>query len=85
MPDVSIIHDRGALLIIGTGIGKIRIDLDIGHRNMKEVHIHPATHIEPDLDKKIRIIVAAPSYIRGASIEMTPEHLVSAGGDILPP
>ena len=39
-----------------------------------EIHIDPPAHIKPDLDKKVRIILTAPSDIRRAIIEMSPHN-----------
>jgi hypothetical protein len=73
MPDVSIIHDRCALLIIRTIIRQIRIDLNVRHRHMEVIHVHPAALIKPDLHKQIRVVLAAPGDIRRICIEMTPD------------
>ena len=56
MPYVSVVHDRGAPLIVCAGIRKIRVDLDIRHRDMEEVNIHPAIMIKPYLYKEIRVV-----------------------------
>jgi hypothetical protein len=56
MPDIPVIHDRGALLIIRTIIGKSGIHFYIRYLHMKKVHVHPAAHVKPDLDKKIRVV-----------------------------
>ena len=83
MPYVSIIHDGYPLLVILTFIGKIRINLYIRHRDMEEVHIDPAAHIKPDLDKEVRVVLAAPGHIIWAGIKMAPDDLISAGSGIL--
>ena len=49
--NIAVSHDGCSLLIIKVVIRKIRIDFNIRHRDMEEVHVYPATHIKPDLHK----------------------------------
>jgi hypothetical protein len=83
MPDVSIGHNRCALLIIRTIIREISIYFYVRYGDMEKVYIHPAALIKPYLHKNIRVVLATPRHITGARIKVTPEHLISSGSRVL--
>ena len=58
----------------------LRLHLYVRNGNMEKIDINPPAGIEPDFHKKVGVVLASPTDIRGIGVKMSPEHLAAIRG-----